>query len=336
MYNCVLICTYNRHFKYLYKFIQSLILHNKDPQYTDIYLSFDNVSQLNQFQKLYPNLKMYKFIKYISLDIILKDLFNEFSESINQVKVNCINDKRKTRNKWVAIKRSYSIIYLKKIGVDYTLCLDSDGMCVNKISFNEIFSEYDKSNFILVSDKHRLLKNKNRIKEINIQILKSFLRYDSKNSIHKKLAKCSVRQNDLWIINCSQFCKFINEIILKNRNSISKIMFICEFWYYELWLYYKKLIGELDIEIVNFKHIFPDYSITNYDFHGESSKLSKFVVDILVKKNEKDVYKNIDLLNQFYFNRCRIWRGEYYLNLKKINPILCNKLNITLLSSNYQ
>ena len=331
---CVLICTYPRHFKYASNFIDSLIKNNIDFEKTEIYLSFDSKKDISCFQKLYPKYNLSNIVKYIYLGYILDKIDITYYESVKQIKKKKVINKNE-RNKWVAIKRSYSILYLDKLGYSYVMCLDSEGWCFKNFSLLSIFKKYVENNFLLVSDTQRVLKN-NKIKKINISILKTFLNYNPKHKLHKKIAKCSVRQNDFWIIRTEYFKKCIQEITSKNRKPISNVLFICESWFYELWLYYNKLIGNIEIEVINFREILTDFNIPNYDFHGEDGLPSKFILDVFRGKNSKLEDDMVKLLNTFYFNKCQTWRGDYYKYLHKMNCTLCERLNIKLLSSNYQ
>ena len=313
---CINICTYKNHYEYVNNLIISLIKH--DTSNLDIFLFFDNENDASEFKKLYYiNYNNRKSIYLISLSEVLKNLNLRYQETNENIYENL---KKKNVDweggRWVVIKRSYSILYLRELGYTYTLLLDSEGLIIKDINITNLINNYNSKSFLLVSE----TALKKSWKSINEYMLNTFLKLETLDEKTRKLLlDCAVRQNDFWIINTSYFNNFIDDILLHSKRPLSLILHRSEFWHYELWIYYKSLNGLVDIDIINFKNIFKDIfkdikQVKTYDFHGKVGP-AEFLL-IAIKKNDLNT---LDLLNNKYFNRCLTWRGNYYLKAKELN-----------------
>lgn len=302
------------HFKYVYNLLNSM-KKIKHIESIEIFIVFDTVKELVSF-KAGLNLKDKMInLSLITLEEILEKLNLNYTESYQEI----INSNKKLDIFWgagghrdfVAIKRTYSILYIKSLGYDFCWCLDSESFFLDEFNIKDFFRSNSANNTLLIGTGVNGVRYP--------ELLNYFFNFDKKTI--NRLSKINVRMNDFWFINTSVFNSLVDHLFEKYKKPISYFMNGSEQSLYEYFLY--SLFINNKVEINLFK--------LNGDMH-ENNLFSEVI------KNPKTFNNLSKFLNERYFNFTLSYRGDYIkiLETTQNGKMFLKKLNIKVAVSNYQ
>jgi hypothetical protein len=319
---CIHIQTHPDHFEYTYNLLSSFDKLCKNIKNINIFLIFDNKNIKQNFKKnfnitIFDNLK----INYLNLEKILQN--NKFDfiiyETYQNMVINSLNkgnDIRwgglKIHRKYVALKRTYSILELNRLGFEYIWCLDTESLVLYEFDINHIIEHNTVKPLLLINNINKGTQYP--------QIINKVFKWSVKSK-HPINTIC-VRMNDFWVINSNYYKNMIQELSDVHGTCLSYFMNGCEQSLYEYYLFKQHSDNKIDIDLVLI-----DGDMHNYDIFR----------NIINKKN-----KNINLfcnsINEKYFNKTLSYRGDYINKLKKSDRGLqiLDQLNLKIALSNYQ
>lgn len=302
------------HFKYVYNLINSM-KKIKHIESIEIFIVLDTMKELASFKaglKL-PD-KMIN-LSLVTLEEIVEKLNLNYKESYTEI----INSDKKLEIFWgagghrdfVAIKRTYSILYIKSLGYDYCWCLDSESFILDRFDINDFFKTNSTNNILLIGTGVSGVRYP--------ELLNSLFNFDKKTL--NRLRKINIRMNDFWFINTSVFNDLVDYLFEKYKKPISYFMNGSEQSLYEYFLYSLFINNEIEINLFKL----------NGDMH-ENNLFSEVI------KNPKTFNNLSKFLNEQYFNNTYSYRGDYIkiLETTQYGKMLLKKLNIKIAVSNYQ
>lgn len=305
---CIHTQTHLPHFKYTNELICSFLqLTNIMTLKIPIFIIFDNDELIQIFKQNYTY--EYDLIHFLNIEKVINNFHLDFKEKTEDLFKNTIDitwGAGGHRN-YVAVKRTYSILELERLGYNYVWCLDSESLVLKNTNLEPIIGYNIQKPLLTVG------QNKDGVKYK--EIVETLFNYDYNN-----FQDISVRMNDFWFIHTTHFKSMIQLLFNIHKQPISYFMNGSEQSVYEYFIYslYIK-----DNTLINL--------ITIYgDLHGNTLFNQIIQSDIQLD----DVCKN---LNDNYFNYIQSFRGDYYRLCLTNNrgTEFIQKLNINIAVSNY-
>jgi len=306
---CIHIQTHEPHFKYTNQLILSFLnLTNIEILKIPIFIVLDDNKSINNFKSKYNY--NYDLIYFLNTEEIINNFHLEFTEKKEDLFKNVINvmwGSGGYRN-YVAVKRTYSIIELEKMGYDYVWCLDSESLVLKNTNIENIVDSNIEKPLLTVG------KNNSGIKYP--QIVQNIF-----NNNFSDYRDISVRMNDFWFIHTKFFKSMIQLLFNIHKKPISYFVTGSEQSLYEYYLYSLYIKNSNDINLI----------IIDGDMHGNN--LFKKIIN-----NNTNLDNFINDINNVYFNYIQSYRGDYYKDCLRSNigKNLISKLNINIAVSNYQ
>ena len=306
---CIQIQTHKPHFKYTNQLILSFLnLTNIQILEIPIFIVFDDNKSINNFKNEYNY--DYDLIYFLNTEEIINNFHLEFTEKKKDLFKNVINVRWGAggHRNYVAVKRTYSILELEKMGYDYVWCLDCESLILKNTNIQTIIDSNMKKPLLTVG------KNNNGVKYPQI-VEKIF------NNNFSDYRDISVRMNDFWFIHTKYFKSMIQLLFNIHKQPISYFVKGSELSLYEYYLYSLYIKNSNDINLI----------IIDGDMHGNT------LFNKIINSNTNLEHFANDINNK-YFNYIQSYRGEYYMNCITSNrgKNLISKLNINIAVSNYQ
>ena len=307
---CIHIQTHLPHFKYADKLICSFLeLTNIITLKIPIFIIIDNNELINNFKMNYNY--DYNLIYFLNIEEIINNFTLEFKEKKKDLFKKNIDIKWGAggHRNYVAVKRTYSILELERLGYNYVWCLDSESLILKNTNIETII------NFNIEKPLLTVGKNKNGIKYK--QIIEKLFNYKYNN-----YDEISVRMNDFWFIHTKKFKHMIQLLFDIHKQPISYFINGSEQSIYEYYLYSLHLKNKDDINLI----------IIEGDLHDNN------LFNQIIKSNIKiDLDIFCQTINNKYFNYVQSFRGDYYKECLKSNKgkEMIQKLNINIAVSNY-
>lgn len=325
------ILSHSNHFFYTNNLIKSLQRNALDIANFPIFIFLDNNEELNSF---------FKSDKELCKDLILVDI-EKFISGMHQ-KEGVQNLQQRNRpdkylgtwgagghRTWVALKRSYSFLYLKQMGYNFAWALDAESLVLKIINIEDLFKKNLYPPRLIVAENE---KSEGYIR-FNNKILDYFTQ-DLNKELTVTLKTAGIRQNDFWIIDLHLFQNAISYIEKEISEFFFKWMGGSEQWIYETYLYRQFLLNPKSINLVSFKDVLVNQypEIDTCDLHG--NRLFKNILNL----KKIDLLDFAHIMNVMYFNFTQSYRGDYLLELKKTRRgrTLLKNLNINVAVSNFQ
>lgn len=308
MKSCLHIQTYLPHFEYTNKLIMSLLeLTNIKILKIPIFIVLDDDKSIDDFK--IKNNYDYDLIYFLNTDKIIDNFNLEFTEKKKDLFKKTINvhwGAGGHRN-YVAVKRTYSILELEKIGYNYVWCLDCESFVLKYTNIQTIIDSNIEKPLLTVG------KNENGVKYPEI-VEKIF------NNQYNNYKDISVRMNDFWFIHTKYFKSMIQLLFNIHKQPISYFVTGCEQSLYEYYLYSIYIKNSNDINLITI----------DGDLHGNA--LFKNIINSDI---DLDVFCRD--INKKYFNYIQSYRGDCYRDCLKSNrgQVMLQKLNINIAVSNY-
>ena len=136
---CIHIQTHPPHFKYTNQLILSFLTKtNIQILKIPIFIILDDNNSINNFKNEYNY--DYDLIYFLNTEEIINNFQLEFTEKKTDLFKNVINVNWGAggHRNYVAVKRTYSILELEKIGYDYVWCLDCESLILKNIDIQTI------------------------------------------------------------------------------------------------------------------------------------------------------------------------------------------------------
>lgn len=272
-----------------------------------IFIIFDNDELIQIFKQNYSY--EYDLIYFLNIEEVINNFHLDFKEKTADLFKNTIDitwGAGGHRN-YVAVKRTYSILELERLGYNYVWCLDSESLVLKNTNIEPIIGYNIQKPLLTVG------QNKDGVKYK--EIVERLFNYDYTN-----YQDISVRMNDFWFIHTTHFKSMIQLLFNIHKQPISYFMNGSEQSVYEYFIY------SLYIKDNTFINLITIYG----DLHGNTLFNQIIQSDIQLD----DVCKN---LNDNYFNYIQSFRGDYYRLCLTNNrgTELIQKLNINIAVSNY-
>lgn len=309
MKTCIHIQTHEPHFKYTNQLILSFLTKtNIQILKIPIFIILDDNKCINNFKNKYNY--DYDLIYFLNTEEIINNFQLEFREKKTDLFKNVINVRWGAggHRNYVAVKRTYSILELGKMGYDYVWCLDCESLILKNTNIQTIIDSNIKKPLLTVG------KNNNGVKYRQI-VEKIF------NNNFEDYKDISVRMNDFWIIHTKYFKSMIQLLFDIHKQPISYFISGSEQSVYEYYLYSLYLKNSNDINLI----------IIDGDLHNNNLFNKVIKSNINLDNFTEDI-------NNKYFNYIQSYRGDFYKRCLGSNrgKILISKLNINIAVSNYQ
>lgn len=307
---CIHIQTHQPHFKYTNQLILSFLKKtNIQDLKIPIYIIFDDNKSIEIFKNKYNY--DYDLISFLNTEEIINNFHLEFTEKKEDLFKNVINFSWGAggRRNYVAVKRTYTILELEKIGYDYVWCLDSESLILKNTDIQTIIDSNIKKPLLTVG--------KNDSGGVKYpQIVEKIL-----NNNFSDCRDISVRMNDFWFIHTKYFKSMIQLLFNIHKQPISYFVTGSEQSLYEYYLYSLYIKNSNDIDLI----------IIEGDLHG-NTLFNKII------NSDKNLDNFCAHLNNKYFNYIQSYRGDYYKSClkNKRGQYLISKLNVNIAVSNYQ
>ena len=306
---CIHIQTHEPHFKYTNELILSFLKKtNIQILKIPIYIILDNSKSIYEFKNKHNY--DYDLIYFLNTEEVIDTFQLEFTEKKKDLFKNVINVRWGAggHRNYVAVKRTYSILELGKIGYDYVWCLDCESLILKNTNIQTIIDSNIKKPLLTVG------KNNSGIKYPQI-VEKIF------NNNFSDYRDISVRMNDFWFIHTKYFKSMIQVLFNIHKQPISYFVTGSEQSLYEYYLYSLYIKNSNDINLI----------IIDGDMHGNT------LFNKIINSNTNLDHFCIDINNK-YFTYIQSYRGDYYMNCIRSNrgQNLISKLNINIAVSNYQ
>ena len=194
---CIQIQTHKPHFKYTNQLILSFLkLTNIQILEIPIFIVLDDNKSINNFKNEYNY--DYDLIFFLNTEEIINNFHLEFTEKKKDLFKNIINVRWGAggHRNYVAVKRTYSILELEKIGYHYVWCMDCETLILKNTNIQTIIDSNMKKPLLTVG------KNNSGIKYPQI-VEKIF------NNNFSDYRDISVRMNDFWFIHTKYFKSMI-------------------------------------------------------------------------------------------------------------------------------
>ena len=338
---CIHIQCYRPHLKYTLNLIKGFFFKAKDINEYDFIVVVDNNEEKSDLELALRNISVINhnsvYVKTIK-EILSRDFdYLNFNESYEACDSSISNNKNlfdgdnwgsatSYTRKWCNVKRTYGLLEIERLGYEHVWCVDSESYPLKEFLISDIFEYTVKNNFLAVYK----YGSWNDYRIIN-KVLKI-----SKNEENKELFNIGVRINDFWVIKLDYFKLMIKELTELHKNPVSYFMEGCEQALYELFLYHKYLLNEIDLTVFDFdKKYFADIlELPTFD-KGDCNIYSAlhFLFQYASALKNIDQEKFIDRIQNLYFNKTYCYRGDF-MNLSDKN--LTKKLNLKFAVSNYQ
>jgi hypothetical protein len=306
---CIHIQSHPPHFKYTNKLVLSFLTKtNIQILKIPIFIILDDNKSINAFKNEYNY--DYDLIFFLNTEEIINNFQLEFRETRATLFKNVINAKWGAggHRNYVAVKRTYSILELGKIGYDYVWCLDCESLILKNTNIQIIIDSNIKKPLLTVGKNDRGVKYPQIVEKI----------FNNRFSDYKDI---SVRMNDFWFIHTNYFKSMIHLLFNIHKQPISYFVIGCEQSLYEYYLYSLYIKNSNNINLI----------VIDGDLHGNS------LFDKIINSNTNlDHFCND--INNTYFNYIQSYRGDYYRQCIRNNRgnNLISKLNINIAVSNYQ
>ena len=309
MKTCIHIQTHRPHFNYANRLIISFLeLTNIEILKIPIFIIFDDDNSIQEFRKKYKY--VYNLIFFLNTEKIINNFHLDIRESKEELFKNVINVKWGAggHRNYVAVKRTYSILELEKIGYDYVWCLDCESLVLKNTDIQSIINSNINKPLLTLG------KNNNGVKYP--QIIEKIFQFNFRD-----YEKISVRMNDFWFIHTKLYKSMIQLLFNIHKKPISYFVTGSEQSLYEYYLYSLYIKNSNDVNLI----------IIDDDMHGNNLF-------------NKIINSNINLdhfcndINNKYFNYIQSYRGDYYRYCLRSSKgkMLISKLNINIAVSNYQ
>lgn len=307
---CIHIQTHPPHFKYTNQLILSFLkLTNIQILKIPIFIVLDDNKSINNFKNEYNY--DYDLIYFLNTEEIINNFQLEFTEKKKDLFKNVINVSWGAggHRNYVAVKRTYSILKLEKMGYDYVWCLDSESLVLKELNIQTIIDSNIEKPLLTIGQNHSRHGQYPQITE------KLF------NFNHNSFKNIAVRMSDFWFIHTKYFKSMIQLLFNIHKKPISYFINGSEASVYEYYLYSLYIKNSNNINLI----------IIDGDLHGN---------DLF----NKIINSNINLdhfckdINNKYFNYTQSYRGDFYKNCitSERGKNLISKLNINIAVSNYQ
>ena len=158
---CIHIQTHLPHFKYANKLICSFLeLTNIITLKIPIFIIIDNNELINNFKMNYNY--DYNLIYFLNIEEIINNFTLEFKEKKKDLFKKNIDIKWGAggHRNYVAVKRTYSILELERLGYNYVWCLDSESLILKNTNIEEIETPTEVKDEELVSKENLSLRDK--------------------------------------------------------------------------------------------------------------------------------------------------------------------------------
>lgn len=306
MTTCIHIQTHLPHFKYTDKLIISLLeLTNIKMLKIPIFIVLDDNNSIDDFKIRYNY--DYNLINFLNIEEIINNFHLEFTEKKPDLFKKTINVSWGAggHRNYVAIKRTYSILELEKIGYGWVWCLDCESLVLKNTNLQNIINSNIKKPLLIVG--------KNGVKYAQI-VEKIF------NAQYINYQNISIRMNDFWFIHTKHFKSMIELLFNIHKQPISYFIKGSEQSVYEYYLYSLYLNNPDNIKLITI----------DGDLHG-NNLFSKII------RSDMDLDGFCQDINQKYFNYVQSFRGDYYRDClaSSRGQLLIQKLNINIAVSNY-
>jgi len=309
MNNCIHIQTHLPHFKYTNQLVISFLkLTNIKILKIPIFIVLDDNKSIDDFKNKYTY--DYDLIYFLNMEEIINNFHLEFTEKRKDLFRNVINviwGAGGHRN-YVAVKRTYSILELEKIGYHYVWCLDCESLILKDTNIQTIIDSNIKKPLLTLGKNNSGVKYPQVVEKI----------FNNKFSDYKDI---SIRMNDFWFIHAKYFKSMIQLLFNIHKQPISYFVNGSEQSLYEYYLYSLYLKNSNDVNLI----------IIDGDMHGNTLFNNIINSNTCLDNFCKDI-------NNKYFNFIQSYRGDYYkvcLN-SNVGKNLISKLNINIAVSNYQ
>ena len=307
---CIHIQTHKPHFKYTNQLILSFLnFTNIQILEIPIFIVLDDNKSINNFKNEYNY--DYDLIYFLNTEEIINNFHLEFTEKKEDLFKNVINVSWGAggHRNYVAVKRTYSILELEKMGYDYVWCLDSESLILKNTNILTIIDSNIKKPLLTVGQNHSKHGQYPQITE------KLF------NFNHNSFKNIAVRMNDFWFIHTKYFKSMIQLLFNIHKQPISYFVTGSEQSLYEYYLYSLYIKNSNDINLI----------IIEGDLHG-NTLFNKII------NSDKNLDNFCAHLNNKYFNYIQSYRGDYYKSClkNKRGQYLISKLNVNIAVSNYQ
>lgn len=309
MKTCIHTQTYSPHFKYTNELILSFLeLTNIRTLKIPIFIILDDDKSIDEFKKKYNY--DYDLIYLLNTEDIINNFHLEFTENNNDLFQNVINVKWGAggHRNYVAVKRTYSILELERMGYDYVWCLDCESLVLKKTDIQTVIDSNIKKPLLTVGKTNNGVKYPQIIETL---FCDSFSEYKD----------ISVRMNDFWFIHTKYYKSMIQFLFNIHKRPISYFVNGSEQSLYEYYLYSLYLKDPNTIDLI----------VIDNDLHNNT------LFSQIINSNA-----NLDIfcqdINDKYFNYIQSYRGDYYNSCLKSDrgKYLISKLNINIAVSNYQ
>ena len=245
---CIHIQTHAPHFKYTNQLILSFLkLTNIQNLKIPIFIVLDDDKSIKNFKNKYKY--DYNLIYFLNTEEIINNFHLEFIEKKKDLFKNVINVRWGSggHRNYVAVKRTYSILELEKIGYEYVWCLDCESLILKNTDIQSIIDTNIKKPLLTVG------KNNNGVKYP--QIIEKIFGYNF--SDYKDI---SVRMNDFFFIHTHFYKSMIQLLFNKHKQPISYFVTGSEQSLYEYYLYSLYIKNSNDINLI----------IIDVDLHNNS------------------------------------------------------------------
>jgi hypothetical protein len=273
-----------------------------------IFIVLDDNKSIDDFKNKYTY--DYDLIYFLNMEEIINNFHLEFTEKRKDLFRNVINviwGAGGHRN-YVAVKRTYSILELEKIGYHYVWCLDCESLILKDTNIQTIIDSNIKKPLLTLGKNNSGVKYPQVVEKI----------FNNKFSDYKDI---SIRMNDFWFIHTKYFKSMIQLLFNIHKQPISYFVNGSEQSLYEYYLYSLYLKNSNDVNLI----------IIDGDMHGNTLFNNIINSNTCLDNFCKDI-------NNKYFNFIQSYRGDYYkvcLN-SNVGKNLISKLNINIAVSNYQ
>ena len=313
MKTCIHIQTHTPHFDYTNNLILSFLeLTNIKNLKIPIFIILDDIKSIDDFKKIYNY--DYDLVYFLNTKKIINNFHLEFTEKKGDLFKNVINVNWGAggHRNYVAVKRTYTILELEKLGYDYVWCLDCESLVLKNTDIENIINSNIEKPILTIGQNNHGVKYPQIVEKI----------FNNKFNDYQDI---SVRMNDFWFIHTSFFKSMIESLFNIHRQPISYFVTGSEQSLYEYYLYSLYLKNSNNIKLITI----------NGDMHR--NKLFNEIINSNTE-TESNLDKFSIKMNNEYFNYTQSYRGDYYriCLLSDIGKKLISKLNINIAVSNYQ
>lgn len=241
---------------------------------------------------------------------------------------------------WVARKRSYSLLYLSKLGYSHAWCLDSESLFLKSLDFDEMCATHEPTSVLTIDENfldplHWSFPEAvdNELERIYQPVSADRRSKRDDNLVVSQLRRAGYRQNDFWFVNLSAFSELMTAMQQAANGSLSRVIGGSEQSLYERFLYSKHLHqAHRGIELLSLKtELHENFGLEVSDLHG--NRLFNEVVQSQISISDFAEY-----MNDSYFQKIPGYRGDFLRILLQSERgfELAQLLNLRVALSNFQ